>query len=102
MRVKIFQLFYLLIFVLFTGCENSSRVPEHIQTLQRGTAHEKSEAAMSLGRIGSPKAVPAVGILIRLLEDKNTGVQSAAAYALRKIDTPLAKQALKDKSTFKR
>ncbi len=88
--------------LLLAGCEDSSRVPEHMQTLRRGTAHEKSEAAMSLGRIGSPKAVPAVGILISLLEDQNTGVQSSAAYALRKIDTPAARRALKEKSTFKR
>jgi HEAT repeat protein len=87
---------------LLFGCEDPKKVPEHIRKLQRGTAHEKADAAMSLGRIGAPEAVPAVGYLIGLLEDDNPGVQSAAAYALRKIDTPRARQALDAKRRFQK
>jgi len=87
---------------LLIGCEDPKKVPEHIRKIQYGSAHEKTEAAMSLGRIGAPEAVPAVGSLIALLDHENPGVQSAAAYALRKIDTPRARQALDAKRRFQK
>jgi HEAT repeat protein len=41
-------------------------------------------------------------MLIRLLSDPNPGVQSSAAFALRKIGTPEAQTALDAARRFKR
>lgn len=38
----------------------------------------------------------------RLMYDENVGVASSAAYALRKIDTPSARAALKSAEQLKR
>jgi len=59
--------------------------------LSSRVAKERNNAALKLGRCGS-KAARAVPLLEQLLYDENVGVQSAAAYALRKIDTPAARR----------
>lgn len=71
-----------------------------MQQLNSSDAHVRSEAATSLGRIGSPHADRAVPKLISLLNDENPGVASAAAYALRKIDTSSARKALEQRKQF--
>lgn len=85
-----------LTFVSFSlfACTDPKEVPSLIKKLNSSNVSERSDAALSLGRIGSPHANKAVPQLIRLLDDKNTGVQSAAAFALRKIDTEQTRKAL--------
>lgn len=73
-----------------------------MQKLQSAKPSERNEAALELGRIGAPHAVRAVPILIKLLHDENPGVQSSAAYALRKIDTAEARTALDAVRRFKK
>ena len=86
----------LVVSVLFalTSCCKTSEIPDRIRDLSSGDAHERSVAALALGRCGPPEVNRAVPILINLLYDNNVGVQSAAAYALRRIDTPAARKAL--------
>lgn len=78
-----------------SGCGDPKKeVPGLVRELGSSESKTRSQAALRLGRIGSPHAVPAVGPLIALLGDENPGVRSAAAYALRQIDTPEARAAL--------
>lgn len=56
-------------------------------------AKDRNAGALSLARCGED-AQGAVGKLSQLLYDPNPGVQSAAAYALREIDTKQAQAAL--------
>lgn len=74
-----------------TGCCDSERIPGYIRNLNSSSASERNEAALKLARCGG-KAERAVPTLAQLLYDDNVGVQSAAAYALRKIDTPSARR----------
>jgi HEAT repeat protein len=73
------------------GCCDSEQIPKHIRNLNSSYASERNEAALKLARCGA-KADRAVPLLSQLLYDDNVGVQSAAAYALRKIDTPKARR----------
>ena len=74
-----------------SGCCDSEQIPKYIRNLNSPYASERNEAALKLARCGS-KADRAVPLLSMLLYDDNVGVQSAAAYALRKIDTPKARR----------
>lgn len=74
-----------------TGCCDSERIPKYIRNLNSSYASERNEAALKLARCGA-KADRAVPLLSQLLDDDNVGVQSSAAYALRKIDTPRARR----------
>ena len=87
-----------LVFSVVACVAPEEEMPILIKQLQTGDRKDKSQAALRIGRIGPPHANKATGALIKLLNDKNPGVQSAAAYALRKIDTPKAKKAL-DRAT---
>jgi hypothetical protein len=73
------------------GCCGSDDVASLTPNLYSSSAKERSAAAWQLARCGD-EAEPAVQRLSELLYDENTGVQSAAAYALRKIDTPSARE----------
>lgn len=77
--------------VCLVGCCNSEQVPDLISDLSSGVARERNQAALKLARCGE-KASRAVPVLEQLLYDENVGVQSSAAYALRKIDTPAARR----------
>lgn len=92
-----------ILFLLFTiSCKKPAeeRVPELIAKLSHRETSERYHAALELANYGrdAQKAVPD---LIRLLRDPNGGVKSAAAYALRTIDTPEAQEALEKASGFK-
>lgn len=88
------RLICLLICLLLSSCgPGVEEIPRLKRDLSSSDSSKRSEAALSLGRMG-PKAQPAEDALIRLLSDKNGGVKSAAAYALREIDTPKARKAL--------
>ncbi len=87
-------LLLLCLIVCFSCKENpKTAVPKLIKQLNSTIAAERSNAALTLGRYGE-QAKEAVPALIICLEDPNSGVKSAAAYALRVIDTPQAQNAL--------
>ena len=83
----------LLAISLLAGCCDDKSIPAAMRGLDSSSAHDRSESAMELARCGE-KASRAVPRLSQLLYDDNVGVQSSAAYALRKIGTPDAKAAL--------
>ncbi len=91
---KLLSLKILLILVLLqtvTGCCKQEEIPDLTLQLHSSSAKDRNDAALALARCGA-KAERAVPRLGRLLYDENVGVQSAAAYALRKIDTPAARE----------
>jgi HEAT repeat protein len=83
------------------GCCDQDSIPSNISKLSSGNTRDRSLAAQELSRCGS-SAKNAVGPLSGLLYDDNVGVQSAAAYALRKIDTKEAREILERIETKRR
>jgi hypothetical protein len=85
---------FLLIFLAgMAGCCSESDIPIAKKKLYSDSAKERNQGALDLASCGT-RAGSAVPRLITLLYDENVGVQSSAAYALRKIDTPEAREAL--------
>lgn len=80
--------------VFLGGCCTEEKAKALRSKLYSAKASERSDAASSLAYCGS-KAESAVPRLAQLLYDENSGVQSMAAYALRKIDTPSARAIMK-------
>jgi HEAT repeat protein len=78
---------------LFACAGGEKEVPGLIKELGSSDARVRSQAALKLARIGPPYANRAERELIALLDDSNTGVQSAAAYALTSIGTKSAMEA---------
>ena len=83
------------------GCCDEAALPRAIDQLASPRASERNQALHAVGRCGerSERAVP---LIERLMYDPNVGVASSAAYALRRIDTPSARQALKAAEARKR
>ncbi|MCO6429929.1 MAG: HEAT repeat domain-containing protein [Deltaproteobacteria bacterium] len=79
--------------IALSGCCREKDIPDHINKLYSGSAKDRNQAALDLSRCGSSaaKAVPRLG---QLIYDENVGVQSSAAYALRRIDTEEARKIL--------
>ena len=65
-----------------------------MERLSSNKASERNQALHVVGRCGA-KAESVVPVISGLLYDSNVGVASSAAYALRRIDTPAARAALK-------
>ena len=86
-----------LLLLFFSGCKESAEtaVPKAVEQLQSKDAHQRNAAAQRLSAYGGD-AADAVKPLTRALWDNNMGVRTSAAYALRKIDTKEARQALAD------
>ena len=80
---------------LLIGCCNKEEIPRRIDDLYSGEARIRNDAALALARCGA-EADRATTKLGSLLYDSNVGVQSAAAYALRKIATPRAQSILRE------
>lgn len=80
----------LLCLVCLAGCCSEEKAKTLRGKLYSSSAKERSDAASRLAYCGA-KAEAAVPRLAQLLYDENPGVQSMAAYALRKIDTPSAR-----------
>jgi len=70
-------------------------VPGALQGLHSSKASERNRALQVLGRCGE-RSAGAVPVIASLMYDDNVGVASSAAYALRRIDTPAARKALRD------
>lgn len=79
--------------IFFSGCCDKKEIPKLQDALYSGSAKERNDAALKLASCGSD-ASGAVHKLTQLMYDENVGVQSSAAYALRKIDTKEARAAL--------
>ena len=79
--------------VMMAGCCDEKALPGAMQRLESSQASERNQALHVVGRCGQ-RAESAVPTIARLMYDKNVGVASSAAYALRKIDTPSARAAL--------
>lgn len=77
--------------IILSACCNADDIPNLARQLNSSDARDRNDAALALARCGA-KAGRAVPRLSQLLYDENIGVQSAAAYALRKIDTPQARE----------
>ena len=82
------------VFVLLcSGCCNESELPNANRALYSQDHREKTLALNTLAQCGD-KSGAVVQRIAALMYDKNVGVASAAAYALRKIDTKEAREAL--------
>jgi HEAT repeat protein len=90
-----------IIYLILTiaGCCSQEKANKAEDNLYSDNASTRNEAALTLAGCGS-KAKNSTSKLIELLHDPNIGVQSSAAFALRKIDTQAAREAL-DKATRK-
>jgi HEAT repeat protein len=86
---------FLILLSAFTlqGCCNESELPNAQRGLYSPDTREQTRALQALARCGD-KADSSVQRIVALMYDKNVGVASAAAYALRKIDTKQAREAL--------
>jgi HEAT repeat protein len=84
----------LLLGVQLIGCCSESDLPSFKKGLYSPAAKERNAAALGLAKCGE-KASDSVPRLGHLLYDENVGVQSSAAYALRKIDTETARKLLR-------
>jgi len=81
--------------MLTVGCKlvDKAELPQLLNDLKHQDSHVRSKAAMRIAGL-EEDGVEAVPALIETLSDINGGVRSSAAFALRKIGTPEAKQAL--------
>ncbi len=79
--------------LVLQGCCNESELPNAQRGLYSQDHREKTRALQTLARCGD-KAESSVQRIASLMYDKNVGVASAAAYALRKIDSKQAHEAL--------
>jgi HEAT repeat protein len=86
---------------LLTGCCSDEKARLWQQKLYSSSSSERGDGAEGLAYCGK-KAESAVPKLAQLLYDENTGVQSMAAFALRRIDTPAARRALERASSSRR
>lgn len=86
---------------LLGGCCGPNDSAKARYKLYSASVHERNEAALTLARCLGPEAEASVPRLIDLLYDRNVGIQSSAAYALRRIDTPAARAALERASKKK-
>lgn len=80
--------------MLVAGCCKEAELPAASRGLYSTDNREKTRSLQTLAQCGG-KSEPSVQRIAALMYDKNVGVASAAAYALRKIDSKEARQALK-------
>jgi HEAT repeat protein len=89
-----FPIFTLVALLTLSSCCDKAEAAKARRDLYSALAKDRNEAALTLAQCGEAEAGPAVPRLIELMYDQNIGVQSSAAYALRKIDTKVARDAL--------
>lgn len=76
------------------GCCKEAEVPYAMRGLYSSEPRERNRALHVLAQCPD-RAQAAIQRIAALMYDSNVGVASSAAYALRKIDSPEAKEALK-------
>ena len=84
----------LAILAAFTGCCKETEIPRAVRGLYSQEARERNSSLQTLAQC-SAKAESSVPRIAALMYDKNVGVASSAAYALRKIDSKKAREALR-------
>lgn len=94
LRRTVITLGLVLVVAFGSACCDEKALPEAFERLQSESASERNKALHVLGRCGE-RAERAVPRIAQLMYDKNVGVASSAAYALRRIDTSSARTALK-------
>jgi len=82
--------------ILFSvsGCCRDADIPHAVRGLYSQEARERNSSLKVLAQC-SAKAETSVPRIAALMYDKNFGVASSAAYALRRIDSRQAREALK-------
>lgn len=85
----------LALLVLVAGCCPDGKLQQFKKDLYATDTHLRNDAALGLAQCGE-RASDVVPRLIELMYDDNVGVQSAATYALRKIDTKQARSAIEE------
>ena len=80
--------------IWLSGCCDESQLGVAKRNLYSADHRSKTKALQIVGRCGA-RANDVVPHSASLMYDKNVGVASAAAYALRRIDTVPARKALK-------
>lgn len=88
------QYVFLLITVISAGCCKESDVPAALSGLYAREPRERNRSLQVLAQCPA-MAESAVPRITSLMYDSNVGVASSAAYALRRIDSKEARQALK-------
>lgn len=82
--------------VSLNGCCPESEIPSAIKGLYSAEARERNRSLQVLAQCSSKADIESsVPRIAALMYDKNVGVASSAAYALRRIDTKDAREALK-------
>ena len=76
------------------GCCNEKSLPDALRNLNSPNASDRNKALQVITQCGS-RGESAVPRISQLMYDENVGVASSAAYALRKIDSKRAREALK-------
>ncbi len=84
----------LVLAIVGMGCCKESELPQAMRGLYSSEARERNEALQVLAQCGN-RGESSVPRIAALMYDKNVGVASSAAYALRKIDSKEARAALK-------
>lgn len=79
--------------VLFSACCDEGQLGSAKRDLYSVDHRRKTKALQVVGRCGE-RVDDVVPHIASLMYDKNVGVASAAAYALRRIDTVSARKAL--------
>lgn len=78
------------------GCCRESEIPAAVKGLYSAEARERNRSLQVLAQCGAKLDIKSsVPRIAALMYDKNVGVASSAAYALRRIDTKEAREALK-------
>lgn len=79
---------------LLGGCCDDSKIPQAVKGLYSIEPRQRNESLQVLAQCGH-RAESSVPRIAALMYDRNVGVASSAAYALRKIDSKDARAALK-------
>lgn len=79
--------------IVLAGCCREAEVPLAVRGLYSTDPREKNRSLQTLAQCPQ-HSTPAVQRIASLMYDPNVGVASSAAYALRKINSPEAREAL--------
>ena len=80
--------------IIVSGCCDEKSLPTALRNLNSLNASDRNKALQVIAQCGS-RGESAVPRISQLMYDENVGVASSAAYALRKIDSKRAREALK-------
>ncbi len=93
MRTRAFESFVLALVAVLSGCCHEAEVPLAVRGLYSSDPREKNRSLQTLAQCPQ-QSKPSVQRIAALMYDPNVGVASSAAYALRKMNSPEALEAL--------